>query len=141
MARDVLKLFVRKLFWEPWIFRTSRQNVCFCLGFEEHTKLPDPHPFTWRTPTPPQAAPTQHFIFVLFFFPDLSSPRRECPNKTVQSRFDLVPTIRREPREDPAESIWGHSQQIQAFLLDSLGKRPIPISALLPIRNGPFLSY
>ena len=36
-------------------------------GFEAHTKLFGPHPFTWKTPTPPENIRTQKFGFVLFF--------------------------------------------------------------------------
>ena len=36
-------------------------------GFEGHTELFDPHPFTWKTPTPPENSRTQKFGFVPFF--------------------------------------------------------------------------
>ena len=34
----------------------SRQKSLVSLGFERHTELFGPHPFTWKTPTPPQRA-------------------------------------------------------------------------------------
>ena len=36
-------------------------------GFEGHTELFGPHPFTWKAPTPPENIRTQKFGFVLFF--------------------------------------------------------------------------
>ena len=36
-------------------------------GFEGHTELFGPHPFTWKTPTPPENIRTQKFRFLLFF--------------------------------------------------------------------------
>ena len=36
-------------------------------GFEGHTELFGPHPFTWKTPTPWENIRTQRFGFVLFF--------------------------------------------------------------------------
>ena len=37
------------------------------LGFEGHTELFGPHPFTWKTPTPPENIRTQKFRFGFFF--------------------------------------------------------------------------
>ena len=37
------------------------------LGFEGHTELFGPHPFTWKTPTPPENIWTQKFRFGFFF--------------------------------------------------------------------------
>ena len=36
-------------------------------GFEGHTEVFGPHPFTWKTPTPPENIQTQKLGFVLFF--------------------------------------------------------------------------
>ena len=36
------------------------------LGFEGHTELFGPHPFTWKTPTPPENIRTQKFRFGFF---------------------------------------------------------------------------
>ena len=36
-------------------------------GFEGHTEPFGPHPFKWKTPTPPENIRTQKFGFVLFF--------------------------------------------------------------------------
>ena len=35
-------------------------------SFEGHTELFGPHPFMWKTPTPPENIQTQEFGFVLF---------------------------------------------------------------------------
>ena len=45
----------------------SRQQKFVFPGFEGHTELFGPHPFTWKTPTPPEKIWTQKFGFVLFF--------------------------------------------------------------------------
>ena len=37
------------------------------LGFEGHTELFGPHPFTWKTPTPPENIRTQKFRFGFLF--------------------------------------------------------------------------
>ena len=37
------------------------------LGFEGHTELFGPHPFTWKTPTPPENIRTQKIRFGFFF--------------------------------------------------------------------------
>ena len=37
------------------------------LGFEGHTELFGPHPFMWKTPTPPENIRTQKFRFGFFF--------------------------------------------------------------------------
>ena len=40
----------------------------FCFpGFEGHTELFGPHPFTWKTPTPPENIRTQKFGFGFLF--------------------------------------------------------------------------
>ena len=36
-------------------------------GFEGHIEFFGPHPFTWKTPTPPENIRTQKFVFALFF--------------------------------------------------------------------------
>ena len=36
-------------------------------GFEAHIELFGPHPFTWKTPTPPENIRTQKFRFGFFF--------------------------------------------------------------------------
>ena len=41
-------------------------------GFEGHTELFGPHPFTWKTPTPPENIRTNKFGFGFFFFPESS---------------------------------------------------------------------
>ena len=63
--------------WFPW--------------FEGHTALFGPHPFTWKTPTPPENTRTQKFGFVLIFrawilllFPvwwPLQAPRRTAASE------------------------------------------------------------
>ena len=45
----------------------SRQKMFDFPGFEGHVELFGPHPFTWKTPTPPENIRTQKFGFVLFF--------------------------------------------------------------------------
>ena len=37
------------------------------LGFEGHTELFGPHPFTWKTPTPPESIRTRKFRFGFVF--------------------------------------------------------------------------
>ena len=37
------------------------------LGFEGHTELFGPHPFTWKAPTPPENIRTQKFRFGFLF--------------------------------------------------------------------------
>ena len=39
------------------------------LGSEGHTELFGPHPFTWKTPTPPENIQTQKFRFGFLFPP------------------------------------------------------------------------
>ena len=39
----------------------------FSVILEAHAQLFDPHPFTWKTPTPPEGVQTQKFVFVLLF--------------------------------------------------------------------------
>ena len=45
----------------------SRQKKFDSLGFEGHTELFGPHPFPWKTPTPPENIRTQKFRFGFFF--------------------------------------------------------------------------
>ena len=50
-------------------------------GFEGHTELFGPHPFTWKTPTPPENIRTQKFGFgFLFFVPDGPLRGSSCRN-------------------------------------------------------------
>ena len=46
------------------------KNPLVSLGFEGHTELFGPHPFTWKTPTPPEDVRTEQFGFglLLLFF-------------------------------------------------------------------------
>ena len=37
------------------------------LGFDGHTELLAPHPFTWKTPTPPENIQTKKFGFGFLF--------------------------------------------------------------------------
>ena len=46
----------------------SRRKSLVSLGFEGHTELFGPYPFTWKTSTPPEDIRTQKFGFVLFSF-------------------------------------------------------------------------
>ena len=39
------------------------------LVFEGHTELFGPHPFTWKTPTPPEDIRTKKFGFGFLFLP------------------------------------------------------------------------
>ena len=43
-------------------------------GFEGHTELFGPHPFTWKTPTPPGNIRTQKLGLCSFFVPELRWP-------------------------------------------------------------------
>ena len=56
----------------------SRQKSLIFPGFEGHTELFGPHPFTWKTPITPENIQTQKFGFVLFFVPERSETSR-CP--------------------------------------------------------------
>ena len=53
------------------------------LGFEGHTELFGPHPFTWQTPTPPENIRTQKFRFG--FFPSA------CMRRTLEVLGSTVP--------------------------------------------------
>ena len=55
-------------FWDiPAKFRDIPPQKFDSLGFEGHTELFGPHPFTWKTPTPPENIRTQKFRFGFFF--------------------------------------------------------------------------
>ena len=41
----------------------------FSLGFKGHTEPFGPHPFTWKTPTPPEDIRTKKFGFGFLFLP------------------------------------------------------------------------
>ena len=47
----------------------SRQKVLVFLGSEGHTELFGPHPFTWKTRTPPEDIQTKKFGFGFLFLP------------------------------------------------------------------------
>ena len=42
-------------------------------GFDGHTEFFGPHPFTWKTPTPPENIRTKKFRFGFRFFPEFFS--------------------------------------------------------------------
>ena len=48
----------------------SRQKKFDSLGFEGHTELFGPHPFTWKTPTPPEISGLKSLGLGSFFVPD-----------------------------------------------------------------------
>ena len=50
----------RAFWWDiPAKFRDIPPKKFDSLGFEGHTELFGPHPFTWKTPTPPENIRTQ----------------------------------------------------------------------------------
>ena len=56
------------------------------LGFEGHTELFGPHPFTWKTPTPPENVRTQKFRFGFYF----SCLNLGCCPSTVRPVFPVL---------------------------------------------------
>ena len=65
------------------------KEFLFALGFEGHTELFGPHPFTRKTPTPPEDIRTQKFGFVLLFFAWSKVP---CSAQICQIKFVRVQT-------------------------------------------------
>ena len=57
------------------------KSLC-CLDFEGHSKLLEPHHFTWTSPTPPEDVWTQKFEFALLSL--------ACPLKAKLSLSDVV---------------------------------------------------
>ena len=57
-------------------------------GFEGHTELFGPHPFAWKTPTPPENIRTQS-LGLCSFFPEFSASPRKRP---VLLWADFVPS-------------------------------------------------
>ena len=56
------------------------------LGFEAHTELFGPHPFTWKTPTPPENSRTKKFRFGFLFLPSHDMGQSNCvlPGRIVR---------------------------------------------------------
>ena len=57
--------------------RISRQKSLVSPGFEGHTELSGPHPFTWKTPTPPENIRTKEF-WVWVPFSSLTLVAHDC---------------------------------------------------------------
>ena len=72
------KPFFLKLCGRPRISRQnpgiSRPKSLVSLGFEGHTELFGPHPFAWKTPTPPEEIRTKKFRFGFFLHPAERAP-------------------------------------------------------------------
>ena len=65
------KFFFLKLFGHRRDIPAKSRDIPpkkFCFpGFEGHTELFGPHPFMWKTPTPPENIRTQKFGFGFLF--------------------------------------------------------------------------
>ena len=61
------------------------------LGFEGHTELCGPHPFTWKTPTPPEDIRTKKFGLGSFFLPDVRGGYRT--SSAHASSRGIAPTL------------------------------------------------
>ena len=87
----------------------SRQKKFDSLGFEGHTELFGPHPFTWKTPTPPENIRTQKFRFGFFFralyfslpFFAILPPPYLSSNFDFQDREALAESVLREISPNP----------------------------------------
>ena len=70
--KNSTQFFFLKLFGHLWISQQKSWDIppksLVSLGFEGHTELLDPHPFTWKASTPPEDIWSQQFDFVLPFF-------------------------------------------------------------------------
>ena len=59
-------------------------------GFEGHTERFGPHPFTWKTPTPPEDIRTQKFGFGFLFLPWKWSLRWRAPWDLCSSELETL---------------------------------------------------
>ena len=91
------KHFSLKLFGCPWHIpaksRADPPKSLFSPGCEGHAELFGPHPFTWKTPTPPEDVRTQKFGFVLLFPPRKKDQKKSRKNRERNSPAQDVPHI------------------------------------------------
>ena len=103
--------FSLKLFGRPRDIPAKSQDIppksLVSLGFEGHTELFDPHPFTWKTPTPPENIRTRKFgVWVPFSSPSLWRTANSRSLSVIQRlRRELMPTAM-PPRSFDALMWW-----------------------------------
>ena len=64
-------------------------GILVSLGFEGHTELFGPHPFTWKTPTPHEDIRTKTFGFGFFFSCLTKIMRRRTNVQQLRRNIDL----------------------------------------------------
>ena len=70
------------------------------LGFEGHTELFGPHPFTWKSPTPPEEIRTKKFWFG-FLFSSLKLLRRTYQTSSSRPHLRVEDPHPSGSRPDP----------------------------------------
>ena len=101
-------LFFLKLFGHPRDIPAKSRDIppkkFGFPGFEGHTELFGPHPFTWKTPTPPEDIRTKSLGLGSFFFPDCWPHTRVVeaqPTKSSPKRLRKELQLRRADMQTP----------------------------------------